>query len=61
MSSLPEKDLPMPVAVLHFLMRDEDFDHFDQNCFRFNLDQQQRKKSWQKVGFYYSDKLRRIR
>lgn len=55
MDKLP-KDPYMLVSVINFLLRDEEFDTFEEICYNFNVDRKIIETELSKYGFSY-DKI----
>ncbi len=60
MDKLPEKDIPMLVSAINFLLRDEVFDNLDQICYYFDKDRKQLEAKIAAGGFHYDEKQKRF-
>ncbi len=60
MDHLPDKDIPMLVSAINFLLRDEEFDNLEQICYHFNIDRKELETKLYKAGFRYSEELKKF-
>lgn len=60
MDHLPEKDIPMLVSSINYLLRNEEFDDLDQICFCYNVDRGELEKKLSSCGYEYNNTQNRI-
>ncbi len=60
MDHLPENDIPMLVSAINFLLRDKEFDTFDEICHHFNIDRKQLETKLAGEGFCYDEEQKRV-
>lgn len=60
MDHLPINDIPMLVSAINFLLRDEEFDNFDQICYHFNVERKALEAKLATMGFAYDEKENRV-